>query len=154
MHRDELHAGVLRAARQLGRVERGVIPAEPHLERDRNVDGADRRLDQRQRMIEVAHQRRACLAVGDVARRATHVDVDDLGAGADRHARALRHPMGFAAGDLHHMGADAMSLQPQHRIGLAAGKGGASRHFRHDQARAQLGRLAAEGGVGNSRHGG
>ena len=33
-----------------------VIPTEPHLERHRHRDGADRGLDQGQRMVEIAHQ--------------------------------------------------------------------------------------------------
>ena len=80
MHGDEAHARLLGAARQFRRVDRAIIPAEPHLERDRHRDRADRGFDQRQRVIEIAHQRRAGLAAGHVPRRTTHVDVDDVGA--------------------------------------------------------------------------
>ena len=41
------------------------------------VDRAHHRLDQPQRMIEVAHQRRARQPARDLLRRAAHVDVDD-----------------------------------------------------------------------------
>ena len=66
-----------------------MIPAEPHLERHRHAHRSDRRLDQSQRMIEIAHQRRTGLTARDVARRAAHVDVDDIGAGRLRAARKL-----------------------------------------------------------------
>ena len=46
MHGDHLHAGSFRAARQLRRVERAIVPAEPHLQRHRHLHRGDRRLDQ------------------------------------------------------------------------------------------------------------
>ena len=49
MHGDELHARCLGATRQLGGVAARLIPPQPHLERDRDRDGADHRLDQRRR---------------------------------------------------------------------------------------------------------
>ncbi len=116
MHSDELHAGGFRAARQLRRVFGLVVPAEPHLQCHRHLDCGDRRLDQPDRMIEIAHQRRARLAAGDMACRAAHVDVDDIGAGRLRHAGTLGHPMCLAAGELHHMRPDAagFAAQPGH----------------------------------------
>ena len=66
-------------------------------------------------MIEIAHQRRAGLAAGDVLGRAAHVDVDDVGAGGLGDPRALGHPVRFAAGELHDMRADARSPRMRSR---------------------------------------
>ena len=93
MHRNQLHAGGLRAARQFRRVERAIVPAEPHLQRHRHFHRRYRRLDQPQGVVEIAHQRRAGLAAGHVARRTAHVDIDDVGAGGFGDPRALRHPV-------------------------------------------------------------
>ena len=112
MHRDEADAGRFGAARKLGRIARIVVPAEPHLQRDRHADRADGRVDQGQRMIEIAHQRRAGLLAGHVLGRAAHVDVDDVGAGAFRDARALRHPVRLAAGELHDVEPQPLAVEP------------------------------------------
>jgi hypothetical protein len=98
VHGNHLHAGLFCAACQLGRVERAIVPAKPHLQRHWNFHRRDRGFDQGERMIEIAHQCRAGLAAGDMARRTAHVDVDDVGAGGFRNARALRHPMRLATG--------------------------------------------------------
>ena len=44
-------------------------------------------------VIEIAHQRRARELAGHLARRAAHVDVDDVGAEPLGDARAFRHPV-------------------------------------------------------------
>ncbi len=59
MHGDELDTGSFSAPRQLGRITRAVIPAEPHLERDRNRNGTHYGFDELQGVVEVAHERRA-----------------------------------------------------------------------------------------------
>ena len=82
-----------RAARQFRRIDAGVIPAQPHFQRDRHAHGGDGCLDQGQGVIEIAHQRRAGGAVGDLLGRAAHVDVDDVRALRLRDAGAFRHPM-------------------------------------------------------------
>ena len=115
------------------------------------------RVDQGQRMIEVAHQRRAGRTVGHVFRRTAHIDVDDVGAGAFRDTRALAHPIGFAAGDLHHMQARAMIrhalLRDVRPLSVALfGERGASGHFRDHEARAKARRLAAERRIGDAQH--
>ncbi len=79
------------------------------------VGRGDGRLDQRQRVVEVAHQRRTGIAAGHLARGAAHVDVDDVGAGVGRGARALRHPAGFAPGELDDVRPGAGPLRPHHR---------------------------------------
>ena len=103
-------------------------------------------------MIEIAHQRRAGLAAGDVPRRAAHVDVDDVGAGGFRDPRPLGHPVRLAARELDHMGADAgrLAAQPGHRLALREVIAGG--HFGNDEARSEAGRESAEGSVGNAGH--
>ena len=104
VHGDQLHAGGLGAARQLGGVAARVVPAQPHLQRDGHAHGADDRFDQRQGVIEVAHQRAARQLARHLARRAAHVDVDDVGAEPLGDAGALRHPARLAAGELYDEG--------------------------------------------------
>jgi hypothetical protein len=105
------------------------------------------------RAIEVAHQRRARVAIGDMARRATHVDVDDLSALPGRDPRAFGHPPGFAARDLHHMATDPRRFQPQPCIALAGRKCRASRHLGYDETGAKPRRQATERRIGDAGHG-
>ncbi len=72
-----------------------------------------------QRVVEIAHQRRARLPAGHVPRRATHVDVDDGRAGSFGDARALRHPARLAARELHDVNASALPFGAQARVGAA-----------------------------------
>ena len=147
VHGDHLDAGRLRTAGKLGGVDAGVIPAEPHLQRDRHAHGGNRRLDQRERMVEVAHQRRAGGAVGDLLRRAAHIDIDDGGALRLGDAGALGHAAGFAAGQLHDMDGDPRPVAAQAGLALAFGQAGAGGHFRDHQAR----RPAVRRGGGKAR---
>jgi hypothetical protein len=103
MDGDKPHARSLRAPRQLGGVMRAVVPTKPHLQRHRHAHHAHHGIDQGQRMIEIAHQRRAGSAVDHVLGRAPHIDVDDVGAETLGDARAFGHPARFAAGELHHV---------------------------------------------------
>ncbi len=123
MDRYHLHAGDFGAPRQFGRVQEGIIPAQPGFQRDRHRDRTDNRLDQRQRVIEVFHQgRSACpraAGTGHLLGRAPHVDVDDLRAVRLNHPRGLGHPMGLAPGKLHRGIGDAKpQLRPFARTGL------------------------------------
>jgi hypothetical protein len=153
MHRDEPHAGPFGPSCKLGRVAGAVIPAEPHFQRYRHVDGLDHRLDQRQRMIEVAHQRRPRRPVGDVLCRATHVDVDDRGAKVLGNACAFGHPARFAAGQLGDVEARTMGLDAPPLVAPAFGERGTCGHFRDDEARALTCDQAPEGCVSDPGHG-
>ena len=152
MHGDHANAGSFRAARELRRIDAGVIPAEPHFQRDRHAHGGDGCLDQGQRVIEIAHQRRAGGAVGHLLGRAAHVDVDDVRALRLGDAGAFRHPMRLAAGELHDVDGDALSLAAHARFALALDECGARGHFRNHQTRAVAFREPAEGRVGDARH--
>jgi hypothetical protein len=150
VHGEHRNARLLRAARKLGGVDRTRIPPEPHLQRDGDLYGADHRIDQRQRMIEIAHQRRARRAVRHLLRRAAHVDVDDVGALPFGDARALRHPIRLAAGKLHDMDADAAAFAAHGGFALALHQTRAGGHLRHDQTRAQALGQPAERRVGDA----
>jgi hypothetical protein len=69
--------GGLRPAGKLRRVQGIVVPTEPRLQRHGHVDRRHHRLDQPERMVEVAHQRRAREPAHHLLGRAAHVDVDD-----------------------------------------------------------------------------
>ena len=103
-------------------------------------------------MVEIAHQRRAGLPAGHVPRRATHVDVDDGGAGLLGDARALRHPARLAAGELHDVEPDALPFGAQQRIGTALGEVLARRHLGDDEAGAEPGDQPPERRIGDARH--
>ena len=113
MHRDHPHARRLGAARELRRIERAVVPAEPHLQRHRHRDRADRRLDQGQRMVEIAHQRRAGLAAGHCWAGQPMLMSMMSAPARFGDARALRHPVRLAAGELDDVDADALAFDPQ-----------------------------------------
>ena len=103
-------------------------------------------------MIEIAHQRRAGRPIGDLLGRATHVDVDDVCTLSLGDAGAFRHPSGLAAGELHYVDTDALSLAAHACLTLALRQAGTGGHFRDHQSRAVLFREPAEGRVGNARH--
>ena len=103
-------------------------------------------------MIEVAHQRRAGLPVGDVLGRTAHVDVDDLGARAFGDARALRHPARLAAGKLDNVDADTLSFGAQHSIAAAFDQRIACGHFGDDKTGAKLRYQTTKRGIGDARH--
>ena len=117
------------------------------------LDGADHGLDQARGVIEVAHQGRARLLAGHLARRAAHVDVDDVGAQslapcarpsaiqrASQPASCMTKGARFAANCAV---ARAVALADQ----VLAGH-----HLGDDQAGAQAMRQAAERQVGDARH--
>ena len=96
-------------------------------------------------MIEIAHQRRAGLRAGDVLGRAAHVDVDDVGAGAFRDARAFGHPARFASGQLHDVQPEPLAVEPALRVAPAFGQRRTRDHFGDDRAGAQTSSKPAEG---------
>ena len=105
-----------------------------------------------QRMVEVAHQRRAGIAGRHLARRAAHVDVDDVGAGVGRRPRAFRHPVRLAPGELDDVRPVARALGAHGRFGRACGKLVAGHHLGDHQAGAEFGRQRAERPIGDARH--
>ncbi len=103
-------------------------------------------------MIEIAHQRRAGGPVGHLLGGAAHVDVNDLGALRLGNAGPLRHPNGFATGELHDADGDTIVFAAQLSLALAAGKPRTGRHFRNHQPGPQPFGQAAERRVGDPRH--
>ena len=103
-------------------------------------------------MIEIAHQRRAGLAAGDMTRRTAHVDIDDVGAGRFRDPCALRHPMRLATRELDDMRADAGCLAAQKRHRPAVHEFVAGGHLGDDQSGAEGGGKPSKGGIGDAGH--
>ena len=148
-----LDAERLGAAGEFRRVDGGVIPAEPHLDRHGHAGGRDARLDQPAGVVEIAHQRRARIAADDPLGRATHVDVDDPRPRGLGDAHALGHGAGIAAGELHHMRVDARALGPKLGFLVAFHQFVGYHHLGYDEARAQALRRPTERDVGHSRQG-
>src|SRR5215471_1084500 len=77
VNRDERYARCLRATRQFRRIYRAVVPTESHLQGYGYGCRGHGRIDKTDRVVEIAHQRRPRPAIGNVPRRAAHVDVND-----------------------------------------------------------------------------
>ena len=137
MHGHELYARGFRAARHIGRIERAIVPAEPHFECDRYFDRADNGLDQAQRVVGLAHQRATREAAGHFACGAAHVDVDDAGAGGFRHACALGHPIGLATDELYDVRLDPLALRLADDVRPGGDQFPACHHLRDDEAGAE-----------------
>ena len=137
---------------EFGRIDRLVIPAEPHFQRDRYAHGRDRGADERDREANVAHQMRSGIAIRDFFRRAAHVDVDHRGAGVLRKPRRFRHDIRLAAGDLHHMETHtrAFCSQPVRRI--AAGVMIRGDHLGDRESGAKSMGQPAHAEIGDTRH--
>ncbi len=153
VHRDQAYACLLGPACEFRGVDRTLVPAQPHLEGDGDADRGDRRLDQPQGMVEITHQRGSGLPTGDVPRRASHVDVDNLGARVDRDARALGHPVRFASCELNDMNADTVGLRPPSHILPPSHQSSACGHLGHHQAGAEQRGHAPKRAVRHARHG-
>ena len=150
---DHLHPCAFGARGDLGRVQHRIIPAQPCLERDRHLDRPHHRRDQGQRMVRIAHQRRAGIAIRHLFGGATHVDVDDGGTLRFGDAGGLGHPMGLAARDLHG-GAACIIAQ----LGACAHRGlghhhlGACHHLGHHKTRPEARNEVAKGPIRYARH--
>ncbi len=152
MHRDEPDAGRLGARGEPGRVAAPVVPAQPHFERDGHLHGGDGGLDQGERMVEVAHQRGARLFARHLARRASHVDVDDVGPQAFGETSPLAHPVRLRAGELHDEGLQIPSEgPPPHAVEVGDEMFGRD-HLGHDEARTQGVRRAPERHIRHPGH--
>ena len=128
------------------------IPAAAHLQGHGHADGPDDRLDQAHGVVEVAHQRRAGQLARDLAGRAAHVDVDDVGAQLFRHARPFRHPARLAARQLYDERSKIPANCPFAHAVTVLDQVLARHHLRGDEGGAQKMRLAAERQVGHARH--
>ena len=138
---------------QLGGVERGVVPAHPHFDRDRYVDRLDRRLDQRGGQREIAHQRRSGIAVDNLLDRTTHVDVDNRGAAVGIKLGRLGHFRWRAAGELERNRLfHRIPRRFLQRLTRFADHRRAGDHLGHIQTRAIAPHQLAERHIGHARH--
>ena len=124
-----MNAGRLGTARQLRGVAILIIPAEPHLQGDGNLDGLDGGFDQNERLIEVAHQCAAGRLADDLARRATHVDIDDVSAIAFGNTRTFRHPLRLATNQLYNEGGEIGTFRAAHDVGALGNQFRTGNHF-------------------------
>jgi hypothetical protein len=113
---------------------------------------AHHRLDQFQRKVQIAQQRRAAQARGHPLGRAAHVDVDDPGAVCLHQPRGLGHPIGIAPGKLHRgrLLAEAQ-FGPGAGFGLGLHDLLACNHLGHHQPRPEARHEAAERQIGDPR---
>ena len=130
-----------------------AVPAGAHLERDRHArgrdDGAEDPADQRF----IAHERGARGTIADFLGGAAEVDVDDLGAELDVHARRFRHHVGVVAGDLHdaRLGLVAV-VEPVARLGRVPEAHVGGHHLGCRDARAHAPAEPAKRQVRHARH--
>ena len=95
----------------------------------------DRRFNQGECVVEVAHQSGARLATGHRSCRTTHIDVDDGSAGSFGHTGRLPHPAGFAARKLNRVNVKPLSFGTQARIRSSCDQRCACDHLRNDKSR-------------------
>ena len=99
----------------------------------------------RDRLVGVVEQRGAGAGLADLAHRAAHVEVDQVGARLGDHRRRLAHDVGVVAEQLHRdrvlVGVDAQELGD--RALVAVGEPEAGHHLRGHQPRAVAARLQA-----------
>jgi hypothetical protein len=103
-------------------------------------------------MVEVAHQGRAGLTPGHVARRTTHVDIYYVGAGGFRDSRTLGHPVSLASGKLNDVRTYPGCLASQPRHWAAVREIVARGHLGHHQPGAEFTRQTSKGSIGDARH--
>jgi hypothetical protein len=103
-------------------------------------------------VIEVAHQGRTGLTARDMTRWATHIDIDNVGAGGFRDPSALRHPVGLAACELNDMGTYSGGLASQPRHWAAVDEIVTGGHLGHHQPGAEFSSQPSKRGVGDARH--
>jgi hypothetical protein len=103
-------------------------------------------------VIKIAHQCRTGLAACHVARRAAHVDVDNLSSGGFGNPRALRHPTDLAACELNDVRtySGGLAAQPRHRTTIDEIIAGG--HFGNNQAGTECRRQASKRRIGDARH--
>ena len=150
MHRHHLDTRLLRPARQRRRIERLLIPPQTHLDGHRHLHRADHGIDQRQRVVEIAHQRRSGIAAGHLLRGTAHVDVDDVGALAFRDPRRFGHMGSLAPGQLDHVDRQAGMTDPQVEPLAPTRQFSARHHFGHDEPRPMRVGAAPERLVGDA----
>ena len=84
--------------------------------------------------------------------RATHVDVDDVGALGLRDTGALRHPTRLTAGELDRFDGQAPPIAAPPGLAAVFDQRRACRHLRNDEARPELLGHAAERRIGDAGH--
>ncbi len=155
VHGDEVSALGLRPSRQFRRVERGVIPAEPHFHAHGNFDRADGRGDQPAGLVQISHQGGAGEPASDPFAWTAHIDVDPARAGVFGVARRESDPFRVARGDLNDAGsrlAFPRAGEPQPCLPVVAGNARGGDHFAKRRAGAMTLGDPPHGRVGDAGH--
>ena len=82
-------------------VEAVMAPTHPHLDGNRHANRFDRRRNQPGCQRYIAHERRSCIAVYNLADRAPHIDVDNRRAPILRKPGCLGHLFRLTPDELH-----------------------------------------------------
>ena len=153
VHGEAGDARVLGDARDRDGVAAVAVPARAHLERDRNAGRRDHRGEDARDESLVAHEGRTGCAVAHLLRRAAEVDVDDLRAELDIHARGVGHHAGVIARDLHdaRLGLAAM-VEPVARLRRVPQAEVRSHHLGGRDSRPHAAAQPAKRQVGHARH--
>jgi hypothetical protein len=88
-----------------------------------------------------------------MARRTTHIDVDNLRSGSFGDAGTFRHPPDFASRELNNMWAYSGGLAPQPGHRPSVDKIIAGRHLRNHEPGAKGRAQPPKGGIRDARHG-
>ena len=143
-------------ARQFGRIHLALVPAGAHLHGDGDLHRLHHRGNDAGGMLGLAHQAAAGVVLRNLRHRASHVDVDDVGAAGFDNLRGGGHVRGIAAEDLN--GDRPLlfgELEILERAADAAHERLRRHHLRdHQAARAMPLHEAAERRVGHAGHGG
>ncbi len=153
MHGQQGDAFAFRAPCELRRVDRVVIPAQPHFQGNRNIHRADDGTDEVRCEIEIAHQGGTGRAAGDALGGTSHIDVDHGGTGGFRKPRRFSQWTGCVAGNLHDMRRNPLPGSADHSFAIPADVKFRVQHFRNGQRCAKAHGKPAHAEISNASHG-
>ena len=153
VNREELHARFRRDARDAQCVPVVRIPTGADLQGHRNLDRRHHRVEDARHQLLVAEERRPGRLIADLLCRATHIDVDDLGATTRVVPGGIRHHGRIRPGDLHRdrRGLAAMVHAAARLLGRAQ-PGVRGHHLRDREPGTEALAELAEGPIGHACH--
>ena len=150
---DHADAGLLGDAGDGWRIAARFVPAKADLEGDRQINGADDRLENPSDQRLIAHQRRSRLPVDHLFDRAPHIDVDDGGTPVGVEPSRLGDRFRVATGKLNrHRELLGLGMAKLDGLCRPADHCLARYHLGNHQARAQALDQAPEREIGDAGH--